>query len=131
MTAAQTKKPANKPRKNQKVDKLSAVTCKQNGLTYSQIAKLQNVSPQAIHKSIQHLLPTQDTEIYKRNRANIFAEIQRKIVTTIDDDCIKDASLLQRITAAGIVYDKERLETGQSTGNIAVLIGKIEDLQGK
>lgn len=68
-------------------------------------------------------------ESFKNNRAEIFAGLQEKILKTINEDAIKDASVLQRITSAGILYDKERLERGQSTQNISALIGMIHEIR--
>jgi hypothetical protein len=58
-------------------------------------------------------------EAYKANRGDILAGIQERIIHTLTDADIKKASMLQRVTAAGILYDKERLERGQSTSNQA------------
>ena len=52
-------------------------------------------------------------EEYKDKRADIFAGIQSEILKTVKASDIKGASLLQRITAAGILFDKEKMERGQ------------------
>lgn len=51
-------------------------------------------------------------ESYKTHRAEILAGLQDKILQTVNLADIKEASVLQRVTAAGILYDKERLERG-------------------
>jgi hypothetical protein len=128
--AIKSKLIAKKPRAGKKVDAATALKLRvDNQLTYTQIANIQGVSKQAIHKSIAHLLPTEDTKTYKERRADVFAKLQLDILSTIDSAAIKDSSLLQRVTSASILYDKERLETGKSSANIAVLIGKIEAMQ--
>lgn len=58
---------------------------------------------------------------FKDNRADIYAGTIARIVNSIDDETIKNASLRDRATAAGILQDKERLERGQSTTNVASL----------
>lgn len=96
-----------------------------------EIAESVNCSRAAVTLALQRYgIEPNTVESYKKNRAEIFAGLQAKILSTVSMDDIKDASLLQRATAAGILYDKERLETGRSTGNIAILIAQIEELQG-
>jgi exopolyphosphatase/pppGpp-phosphohydrolase len=58
-------------------------------------------------------------ESFKNNRADIFAGKQEQILASIDDVAIKCMPVAQRIISLGILYDKERLERGQSTANIA------------
>ena len=43
------------------------------------------------------------------------------MLNSLSEDDVKSASLLQRMTALGILYDKERLERGQSSVNISVV----------
>lgn len=64
-------------------------------------------------------------EEYKENRADILAGVGRKILATITDADIKKASLNQKVVSYGILYDKERLERGESTENIAALHADI------
>ncbi len=59
------------------------------------------------------------TKQYVNHRPTVFAHIQRIILNSITDADIKKANLRDKIVSAGILYDKERLETGQSTQNIA------------
>jgi len=64
-------------------------------------------------------------EEYKENRADILAGVGRKILATITDEDIKKASLNQKVVSYGILYDKERLERGESTENITALHADI------
>ncbi len=92
---------------------------------------------ESLNTSIQHVCQTLErygidhkaTESFRKHRAEILAGLQSKILESVDLEDIKEASLLQRVTAAGILYDKERLETGKSTANLGVLIAQIESLQ--
>lgn len=120
-------KAANKPKK---VDVASALSLRvDNQLSYGKIAAIQGVSKQAIHQALQDLLPTEETKIYRANRADIISNLQAKIIKSIDDEDIKKAPFGSRILAYAQLYDKERLERGQSTTNISALIGSIEALQ--
>ena len=110
-----------------KVDYSQALDLKLNhGLNYPQIAKIQGVSTQAIHKKLQHFLPTQDTEEYKDKRADILAHTQLKLITQIDSKRLKKAQLRDLVVSAGILYDKERLERGQSTTNVDVHLERAD-----
>ncbi|MBM2835189.1 MAG: hypothetical protein HW406_2350, partial [Candidatus Brocadiaceae bacterium] len=53
------------------------------------------------------------------------------LLNSIDSDAIKGMQPYQRIVGASIMYDKERLEQGKSTGNINILEVSvtIEELQ--
>jgi len=51
----------------------------------------------------------------------VFAVVGDGLLNSLSEDDVKSASLLQRMTALGILYDKERLERGQSSVNISVV----------
>jgi len=55
------------------------------------------------------------TERFKTNRADIFAGVQEKFISSITVEDLQKASLYQKVTAAAILYDKERLERGQAS----------------
>ncbi len=58
---------------------------------------------------------------YIGNRAIVLAGLQERIIKSITDEDIKKAPVGSRILAVAQLYDKERLETGKSTGNLAVV----------
>jgi hypothetical protein len=102
-----------------RVDVKKALALKINsGLSYEQIAKLQNVTHNAIFKKIKPLLPDESNEIYKKNRADILSQAQVKILSQVDTKRLKRAGLRDISVAFGILYDKERLERGLSTANV-------------
>ena len=68
---------------------------------------------------------------FKKNRGDIFALVQSKLLNSVTCEDIKGASLLQKLSAFGIMYDKERLETGQSTNNTSVLATVVQSLHEK
>jgi hypothetical protein len=88
-------------------------------------------------------------EKYKLNRVEILAEGQmkrqglaNKIIARLNDGLEPDAKkkltyheMINALRAAdggtGILYDKERLEMGESTENVAVIVGAIKDLKRK
>jgi hypothetical protein len=75
------------------------------------------------------LAEQQAIENFKKNRANVFANIQRTCTDILlQDDCakLKTASAAQLAIVSGTFYDKERLETGQSTANVQTLTMILE-----
>jgi hypothetical protein len=59
----------------------------------------------------------------------VFAGLQERILKSITDEAIKKTPAIQLVTAASILYDKERLERGESTSKVSVLVGAIKELQ--
>ena len=52
-----------------------------------------------------------------------------RLLSAISDTDIKKASLRDKVIAAGILFDKERLERGQSTSNVSVLFQVAEEAE--
>ena len=69
----------------------------------------------------------------KTHRADVFTVMGQSFLDSLDADDIKAASLLQRVTAMGILYDKERLERGQSTANVGIAdyTRRIQDIDAE
>ena len=84
-------------------------------------------------------------DFYKINRADIFAgkqlgyqKLADYVLSTMRREDIDDAKLTEKLAVlkvldvgAAIYYDKERLERGESTQNVSVLIGAIKELKIK
>jgi len=133
MSAAQAAKPKPKPRPRAKrgVDDATALSLRiNNGLSYAQIGAIQGKSKQAIHQRLRHILPDEATEAYKAKRADILSRVQLRVLESIDDESINKAPLAARATTYGILYDKERLERGQSTSNMMSVHADLEALRG-
>ena len=112
-------------------------------LTTSQIAKQVGVSGQAAHMALAtHGVETNRVELFKKNRADVFATIQCNIAGTLSNEAevakiniatardLKDAA-----TALAIIYDKEQLERGRPTsitdyrGITLEVKGTLEDIE--
>jgi len=93
------------------------------GLSLSEIGKLTDVPKSTVFYYVKRWnIPTsKQLSRFKDNRADLFADQQRRIADTIDDECIKKASLVQRSTTICQFYDKERLERDLSTNNVSVM----------
>ena len=103
-----------------KVDIAKSLDLRLNhNLSHRQIAKMQGVSKSAIHKRLQAFLPTEATEIYRANKADILSEAQLKVIINMDSKRLKSASLNNLAYSLQNLYNCERLERGQSTHNVS------------
>ncbi len=90
------------------------------GMSLSQAADHLQCSKQSISKRLQRLnIQPNGLQQYKKNRADLLAYYQLQLLNALTPADIKKMNPVQRITCFGILYDKERLERGQSTENIA------------
>ena len=95
-----------------------------------EIARIANADPSYTIEILQRYgLIEKNTQEFKENRADIFAGVQDKLLASITEEDIKKTPLGSRILAACQIYDKERLERGQSTANIANNHSISESLQ--
>lgn len=104
-----------------------AASRKPNGRPYTQaeIGAVLGISVPAVCAALkklpQSVLQARDVQSYRNNRADIFADSQRLILQYITPEKLKKASINQLGTLFGILYDKEQLEKGRSTQNVAVI----------
>lgn len=93
------------------------------GLTHQAIADEFGVSRAAVSKKIATLPPSlrehKSLEMFKKTRADRFAELQQMLLRFITPDKLAKASLAQIGTLFGIFYDKERLEQNLATEHVA------------
>jgi predicted transcriptional regulator len=116
-----------------------------SGLSESDIAKHQGVAPSSIHKYI-HTLSDTEIQDFKAKRADVLALSQLKAIAVknrvlnhvidMPEETFKATSDQAKIgygnlanVSAGTDYDKERIERGESTQNISILVGSILDLK--
>ena len=110
----------------------SIIEYKRKGMTTREIGKLVGCTHSNIVKRLQSVSDDLDTlDSYKFHRADILAFNGRKLLNHITDDKLKKAPVGSLVLAACQLYDKERLERGQSTHNIANIHADIEALRGK
>lgn len=105
------------------VDVSQALDLKLNhGLGVRRIAKIQGTSKSAVHKALQKILPTRETEIYQANRADILSQLQLTLLQQVDTRRLKKISARDAVISAGVLYDKEMLERGKSPSTKPVLV---------
>ena len=97
------------------------IELRRKGLSHSQIAKVLGCSDAA---SKQRLAAVKEelecSEGYKNNKSAYLNHKQWMLLNSLTPAIVKDMSGLQLVTGAAILYDKQRLEDGRSTGNINV-----------
>ena len=102
-----------------------------NKLTFKEIGKIYNVSPQAIHQRIKSLIkllnnPDLD-QAYADNRVDLLNSAERILLSTlIESDKLKAASLNNVAYSLRQIHDMRRINADLSTGNEAI---KIEVVQ--
>ena len=112
----------------------SIIAYAQKNLSYAEIAELVGCSKQNVQQRLNYVGYTRlNLDNFSKHRADTFAHLQSRLLNSIADEDLKDINPLQRVVAAGILYDKERLERGKSTSNINVVevTGTIADLQAQ
>ena len=89
-------------------------------LSITETAKLLNSSKSNISERLSKAgYRPKYLENYKSHRADILSSYQQIILNSLTPKDLEKAGLSQKMMAFGILYDKERLERGQSTENIA------------
>src|SRR5210317_1888292 len=90
------------------------------GLNQAQAAKVLGCHKSNISYHLKQLDYTPGyLKSYKENRADVLAALQLQILKNLTSDKFQKASAYQLTGMYSILYDKERLERGQSTENIA------------
>ena len=99
----------------------SIIEYRKKGLSYSEIAAIVGCSKQNVHTRLQTISYNPlDNDNFIKNRAEVFAFIQSRFLNSLDEQAIQDMSPYQRIIAMGILFDKERLERGESSSNVSI-----------
>ena len=101
-------------------------------LTTREIGAICECTHSHVVQSLQRYeIDKQNVIHYKTNRADIFADLQHRLVQSITDDDIQKAPIGTRILAACQIYDKERLERGMSSENIQLIHADIAKIKGQ
>lgn len=116
------------------VDTSLVVDLAAKGLSHSQIAKVVDTGRTNVTRLLAGISVPEQAEIeeYKKHRADIFSGLQTRILKTMSDEDLKKIPVGSRITNLAILYDKERLERGQSSVNILTShlpADKVSDLE--
>ena len=110
---------------------LEAYRLRLQGLSFGEISKLTGHAKSSIHQALTHLeafLPSQpQQQAFEQARPSLLTASEEVLLASLTDPAtIEKASLRDRAVSFGIVYDKRRLEQGQSTSNLAVWAKCVE-----
>jgi hypothetical protein len=104
---------------------------------WKKIAEATGYSAQYLRKEfslLKNLSPLvkdpEATEDYKKNRADILADMGRRLLAGVTPEKIEKARVGELILAHAQISDKERLERGQATQNVAH-INILKKLEGE
>ena len=93
---------------------------RKKGLSYKAIAQMLQCSYPTVAKRLKDIQPKVDyAKSFREARADLLAIKQNEILTSMTVEDIAEETVKNRAVAFGILYDKERLETGKSTQNIS------------
>jgi len=124
--------PATKPRRGgvaEKIDLEKAIELRLKGVTYEDIAKVFGCTKTAVIQRLKPYVATTDidTELFIKNRAAILANRQVSVLAEMTSEKLEKSSAKDLAVTFGVLYDKERLERGQSTSNQSVFFHIVEE----
>lgn len=104
----------------------SILELRNKNLTLEQIGKIVGCTKQTVSQRLKEYQPTfEKIEHLKKNRADVLTLKQSEILNSLTLSEIQKASPQVKGMLFGILYDKERLERGQSSNNISVLANLV------
>ena len=93
------------------------------GMPYRKIQEITSVSPASITNIVREFEANKElVEYYKKNRGDILAHDQMLYRSYITPEKLEKASARDLETMRAIAFDKERLERGQTTENVGVVM---------
>jgi hypothetical protein len=121
MTAQSIERPRTKIRvKTTKRKQIAAL--KIAGVTERNISTILDIPKTTIHQIIHRTFTKEEIEAFETQEARILSDKRAMILSAIDHDDIKGASLKDKGIVYGIMVEKGRLIDGNSTANIAIAI---------
>jgi hypothetical protein len=125
-------KPPKPPTAKQEL--ILAIQTKQPTITRRALAKQANTSFNYVQEVLQRYgLTKQTIDDFNQNKSDVLAGLQHRLLSNITQQEIEKAPLGSKILAACQLYDKQRLQDGQSTSNINYfdVSKKLEELKAQ
>ena len=127
--------PDDKDDKMQPIDLIQVLDLRLQGCTLAYIAETVGCTIGRLRGLLKRYdLVSKKVQSYKSHRADLFADLQRRILKSITDADLARTPVGSRLLALCHLYEKERLERDLSTDNVATLhddIGTIKLAQQK
>lgn len=100
------------------------ITLRKKRLPIKAIARIVKCRPANVRARLKGIEGLDTLDEWKKNRADVLSYHQRRVLESISERDLNDAGLKDKSISFGILYDKERLETGKGLGegNIKVLV---------
>jgi predicted DNA-binding protein YlxM (UPF0122 family) len=108
-----------------KIDIERCILLRMKGNSLQDIADVFNVSKNAVSKCLERYMDSSfdvNVQTYKNLRADLLAVKQAQVLSHITHKKLLKSNAHQLSMIYGTLYDKERLETGLSTNNTAVIL---------
>jgi len=103
-----------------KQEQIIALQTEHPHITRRELAKQADTSTSYVQEVLERYnLTKQNIDDFKDNRADVFAGLQHRIISSITEQDIQKAPMGSRVLAAAQLYDKERIERGLSTENVS------------
>jgi hypothetical protein len=119
--------PIESPKECNRVELSKAIELRMKNLSYGEIAEYFGVNKSAVIRRLKPYFGAEvDVPAFKNHRADILASKQAEVLAAITSDKLKKSGARDLAITFGTLYDKERLERGQSTQNASVFFRIIE-----
>ena len=114
----------NAARKNYhgKIDHAKCLNLRLKGVSLKDLSLMFHVTPEGITKVLRNYIKSsRELKAYKENKADIIADLSRRVLQTIRPDEGPVQSNLQKATTYGILYDKEFKERDKDKLKISTM----------
>ena len=125
-----TKTTKNNPPRTPKTELIIKTAMEHPDLTTREIGAIADCSHVNVINTLQRYhIDHAHMSNYKTNRADILSGLQDRFLSSITETDLQKTPVGTRVLAACQLYDKERLERGQSTSNLASVHADIAALR--
>ena len=111
-----------------KIDLEKALELRLKGLSFRDIGKYFGCAHTSVAERLRPYVQNDDIDLdtFKKNRADLLTMKQGQVMAAMSQEDIDKASLRDKAIVFGTLYDKERLERGQSTSNQSVFFQIVQ-----
>jgi hypothetical protein len=101
-------------------------------MNVADIARVTGFNRQTVEKIVGDVRANRDLiEQYRSVREDFFAYEELQYLSHVTDEKLTNTAAKDLVSMAKTAYDKSRLEGGESTENVAVIVGAIKDWKKK